>query len=52
VLKRGYAVIRDQNGQPLQGIAGIVPPANLEIEMRDGRINVMATPKKSQGSLF
>ncbi len=52
VLKRGYAVIRDQNGQPLHGIAGIVPPANLEIEMRDGRINVVATPKKSQGSLF
>jgi exodeoxyribonuclease VII large subunit len=52
VLKRGYAVIRDQNGQPLQGIAGVVPPASLEIEMKDGRLNVNATPKKSQGSLF
>jgi exodeoxyribonuclease VII large subunit len=52
VLKRGYAVIRDQAGQPLQGIAGVVPPTSLEIEMKDGRINVMAAPKKSQGSLF
>ena len=52
VLKRGYAVIRDQHGQPLQGISIVVPPASLEIEMRDGRINVVATPKKSQGSLF
>jgi exodeoxyribonuclease VII large subunit len=52
VLKRGYAVIRDQNGQPLQGIAGVVPPTSLEIEMKDGRINVMAAPKKSQASLF
>ena len=52
VLKRGFAVIRDQHGKPLQGIASVVPPASLEIEMQDGRINVAATPKKSQGSLF
>jgi exodeoxyribonuclease VII large subunit len=52
VLKRGYAVIRDQNGQPLQGVAGIMPSTNMEIEMRDGRIDVVATPKKSQGALF
>ena len=52
VLKRGFAVIRDQHGKPLQGIASVVPPASLEIEMQDGRINVAAIPKKSQGSLF
>ena len=52
VLKRGYAVIRDQHGKPLQMISGIKPPANLEIEMQDGRLDVTATPKKSQASLF
>ena len=52
VLERGYAIIRDQAGKPLQGVGGIHPPAALEIEMRDGRLNVAASPKKSQGSLF
>ncbi len=52
VLARGFAVIRDQNNKPLQGVSNIRPPASLEIEMRDGRLNVIATPKKSQGSLF
>jgi exodeoxyribonuclease VII large subunit len=52
VLARGFAVIRDQNNKPLQGVSNIRPPASLEIEMRDGRLNVTATPKKSQGSLF
>jgi exodeoxyribonuclease VII large subunit len=52
VLKRGYAVIRDQRGKPLQAIAGIVPPADLEIEMQDGRLNVTSSTKKSQASLF
>jgi exodeoxyribonuclease VII large subunit len=52
VLKRGYAVIRDQHGKTLQGIAGITPPTSLEIEMQDGRLNVTSGTKKSQGSLF
>jgi exodeoxyribonuclease VII large subunit len=52
VLKRGYAVIRDQHGKPLQKIAGVKPPNALEIEMQDGRLNVTATPKKPQASLF
>jgi exodeoxyribonuclease VII large subunit len=52
VLKRGYAVIRDQHGKPLQGIAGIIPPAELEIEMQDGRLKITSGTKKSQGSLF
>jgi exodeoxyribonuclease VII large subunit len=52
VLKRGYAVIRDQHGRPLQKIAGVKPPTALEIEMQDGRLDVTATSKKSQASLF
>ena len=52
VLARGFAVVRDQAGQPLQGVVGISPSAHLEIEMRDGRLAVTVGPKKSQGSLF
>ncbi len=52
VLKRGYAIIRDQHGKPLQLISGIKPSTDLEIEMQDGRLNVQALPKKSQASLF
>jgi exodeoxyribonuclease VII large subunit len=52
VLERGYAVIRNQAGAPLQGITGLKPPAQLEIEMRDGRIDVAVVPKKPQASLF
>ena len=52
VLKRGYAVIRDSQGKPLQQISGIKPPSSLEIEMQDGRLSVIASPKKYQASLF
>jgi exodeoxyribonuclease VII large subunit len=52
VLARGFAVIRDVKGQPLRAIAQTPPHAALEIEMADGRLNVVSTPKKLQGTLF
>ncbi len=52
VLARGYAVLRDATGQPLRGITGVKEMAGLEIEMLDGRLNVVVPSKKSQGSLF
>ncbi|MDE2447075.1 MAG: hypothetical protein KGO94_12940, partial [Alphaproteobacteria bacterium] len=52
VLERGFAVVRNQVGKPIQGVTNLSPPSQLEIEMRDGRIAVTMQPKKQQGSLF
>ena len=52
VLARGFAVVRDASLKPLRGIAGVRETATLEIEMMDGRLNVVVPSKKSQGSLF
>jgi exodeoxyribonuclease VII large subunit len=52
VLARGFAVVRDGSLQPLRGIGGVKEMAGLEIEMMDGRLNVVVPSKKSQGSLF
>ncbi|MDB5491341.1 MAG: xseA [Micavibrio sp.] len=37
VLKRGYAVIRDENGAPLTTAAATKPGQGIEIEFQDGR---------------
>jgi exodeoxyribonuclease VII large subunit len=52
VLARGFAVVRDHEQHPLRGVVGIAANAGLHIEMADGQIEVIAAPKKSQGSLF
>lgn len=67
VLKRGYALVRDEQGQPIRKIAGISPGDRLSIEMTDGSVGAVAegeramsapkskrgTPGKGgQGSLF
>ena len=52
VLSRGFAVLRDQTGTPLRGIASIKAEAVLQIEMADGRITVTSSKPKTQGSLF
>jgi exodeoxyribonuclease VII large subunit len=52
VLARGFAVLRDDKSRPLRGVSGIVQNAALEVEMADGRLNVIVPAKKSQGTLF
>ena len=65
VLDRGYAVIRDAEDAPITGIKSVKPGNGLSIEMRDGRLDVVAAkksaspkkstakkPEKDQGSLF
>ncbi len=52
ILARGFAVLRDGAGQPLRGIAGVQPGADLRVEMADGQIDVTAGRAKAQGTLF
>ena len=42
VLDRGFAVIRNAQDKPLNGIASIKSGAHLSIEMRDGQAQVVA----------
>jgi exodeoxyribonuclease VII large subunit len=42
VLKRGYAVIRDEGDRPLSNAAQIVDGAALSIEFADGRVKAIA----------
>ena len=42
VLKRGFALIRDEAGKVLRGAAAISPGAELEIEFADGRFGATA----------
>ena len=63
VLDRGYAVIRNADDKPLNGISSIKAGAGLTIEMQDGKLQAVAATKaastvekkpvaKDQGSLF
>jgi exodeoxyribonuclease VII large subunit len=38
VLKRGFALVRDASGAPLQGAAAVAPGMRLDIEFADGRV--------------
>jgi exodeoxyribonuclease VII large subunit len=42
VLKRGYALVRDEQGRPLRSAAAITPPMRLDIEMWDGSVKATA----------
>jgi exodeoxyribonuclease VII large subunit len=42
VLKRGYALVRDEQGRPLRDAASIKPPMRLDIEMWDGSVKATA----------
>jgi exodeoxyribonuclease VII large subunit len=42
VLKRGYALVRDEQGRPLRSAAAITPPMRLDIEMWDGSVKAAA----------
>ncbi len=39
VLKRGYALVRGADGQPITSAAGAAPGAAIELEFGDGRVN-------------
>ena len=51
VLARGFALVRDEAGQPLRAAAAIAPGARLELEFADGRVGAIAegepAPKKA-----
>ncbi|MGU3493593.1 exodeoxyribonuclease VII large subunit [Xanthobacteraceae bacterium A53D] len=42
VLARGFALVRDADGQAVRAAAGVSPGASLELEFADGRVNVVA----------
>ncbi len=43
VLARGYALVRDANGEPVHAAAEVASGQALEIEFRDGRVSALAT---------
>ncbi|MBN9669004.1 exodeoxyribonuclease VII large subunit [Roseibium aggregatum] len=51
VLARGYAVVRDDTGQPVRSVASVPAGAALSIELSDGSVDAVATgdggPSKS-----
>ena len=44
VLKRGYAVVRDEAGKPIRAAAGQAAGARLEIEFADDRLDAVVAP--------
>ncbi|PLX36111.1 MAG: exodeoxyribonuclease VII large subunit [Hyphomicrobiales bacterium] len=42
VLKRGFALVRDDAGKPVRAAAGVASGSALEIEFADGRLDVVA----------
>ncbi|MFD2233394.1 exodeoxyribonuclease VII large subunit [Phaeospirillum tilakii] len=42
VLERGFALVQDEAGQPVQSAAAIAPGAALTVEFADGRVAVTA----------
>jgi len=37
-LGRGFAIVRDDHGQPMTSATGATPGAKMEIQFRDGRV--------------
>ena len=52
VLARGFAVIRDDKGEPLRHAADVPSATQLVIEFVDGVIQATTQAKPKQGSLF
>ena len=42
VLSRGFALVRDGDGQPLRAAAAVQPGMPLDIEFADGRVGATA----------
>jgi exodeoxyribonuclease VII large subunit len=45
VLNRGFAIVRDEAGRPIQRRAAVRPGQRLANEFADGRVNVRAEPE-------
>jgi len=43
VLKRGYAVVRSENGMIVRSAANLVPGEELQIQLGEGQVNVTVT---------
>ncbi len=54
VLARGFALVRDDKGQPVRSAAGVMAGARIEVEFMDGRIGAVTdgssevTPKSAK----
>jgi exodeoxyribonuclease VII large subunit len=44
VLERGFALIRDEAGQPIRSVAQMAPEARLSLELADGVVKVRREP--------
>jgi exodeoxyribonuclease VII large subunit len=47
VLARGFALVRDDSGQPVHAAAAIGPGAHLDLEFADGRVLAIADADRS-----
>lgn len=45
VLQRGYAVVRDEAGQPLTSVEATKPGMGLDIELKDGHIDAVTAAR-------
>ncbi|HAJ58343.1 MAG TPA: exodeoxyribonuclease VII large subunit, partial [Cyanobacteria bacterium UBA8543] len=43
VLKRGYAVVRTQNGTIARSAANLIPEQELQIQLGEGKVKVKVT---------
>ena len=50
VLKRGFALVLDENGRPVKATAAVRPGDALAIEFADGRVDVEAVGDRSGGA--
>ncbi len=50
VLKRGYALVRDEQGLPVRKVAAISPGDRLSIEMSDGSVGAVAEGESAVGT--
>ena len=49
VLERGFAVLRDADGQPLGGVSRLAAGHGIEVEMKDGRIGATVKTTADKG---
>ena len=52
VLRRGFALVRDEHGSPVRSKEEVAAAQKLAIEFADGVVSVRETGESGQGSLF
>ncbi len=52
VLQRGFALVRDDRGQPVRAASAVNPGAKLDIEFADGHVKVKEDSGPKQGKLL